>query len=190
MIQKPLCKERLFFLYCMMQKPIPDLTYKVIAYQFIDLVNWDEAIDWAYEMLQVGYDTPNLLILASITKPSNQYEIQPYLDATLGELDILDITEEAAFISYCYYSVKRIAAKMDIKANLRILCDLWSVVEPRSLVMDFWQLNWAWEDLDYGFKYQGYWPGATKDNIEQIAIETAQNWLKEHENQLNTITIG
>ena len=45
---------------------ISDLTYKMVAYSIIEDFNPDECVDWAVEMLQAGYDTPVVGIIASM----------------------------------------------------------------------------------------------------------------------------
>lgn len=53
-----------------------DLTSKMLAYQYLKDFNIDQVIDWAIEMLQKGYETPSLLILAGISKPTNFFEAE------------------------------------------------------------------------------------------------------------------
>lgn len=178
-------ERRLLFLYLVMDKPISELTYKVVAFSFVANFAWEDCIDWAYEMLLLGHDTPNLTILASISKPSEQSEIQLYLEGALNELGIGQVKEQAAIISYCYYYIRKVAGGEGIEMILGILSDFYDDNCLEVLVQDFWLLHWAWEDLNYGLDHQYYWPGATRDNLEHIAIETARNWLKEHENQLD-----
>lgn len=173
-----------------MRKPVPDLTYKIVAYQFIQDVNWDEAIDWAYEMLLLGYDSPNLVMLAGITKSSDRFEVWPYLEPVLKEFGLFQIKEETALISYCSFLIKKVAIKNEIKLSLLKLSRVYLQLDMYWEIQDFYLLYWACEDLDYGMEYQYYWAGATKDNIKQIAVETAQNWLKQYENQLNAIITG
>jgi len=53
--------------------PISPLTYKVVAYQSVSDYDMDECVDWAIEMIELGYDTENLIILAGLTKPVNYF---------------------------------------------------------------------------------------------------------------------
>ena len=48
----------------------------MLAYQHLNDFNNDQTVDWALEMLTLGYDTPSLLILAGISKPTNFFEAE------------------------------------------------------------------------------------------------------------------
>lgn len=39
---------------------ISELTYKVISYSEISNFNTDDCVDWATEMLELGYESENL----------------------------------------------------------------------------------------------------------------------------------
>lgn len=58
-----------------MNKPISELTYKIVAYSEIQQIDSNESIDWAVEMIQYGYESPSLYMLASFTKPTNFNEV-------------------------------------------------------------------------------------------------------------------
>lgn len=45
---------------------ISELTYKVVAKSDLTTLNGDDCVDWAIEMLQLGHETPSLLILAGL----------------------------------------------------------------------------------------------------------------------------
>ena len=53
-----------------------DLTYKIVAFQDINEIQSDEIIQWAIEMIELGYRSENLFMLASFEKKSNFYEIE------------------------------------------------------------------------------------------------------------------
>lgn len=67
----------------------PDSNYKMLAYASPYITfHFDDAVDWACEMLEYGYDTPHLLMLAAITKPTNRLECEYYLENALKELNL------------------------------------------------------------------------------------------------------
>ena len=160
---------------------ISDLTYKVVAYSDLTTVNGDDCVDWAIEMLQLGYDTPSLLILAGLTKPTNQFEVRDYLKRALEELKLDEKTGDDATLSYSSYYITRIAAGQEVKRNLGMIYEFCLARNYEKVIYDFYLLYWAWDDLDYGNDFQAYWPDADKSNIEQIVIETAKKWVLENE---------
>lgn len=160
---------------------ISDLTYKVVAYSDLTTVNGDDCIDWAYEMLQLGHETPSLLILAGLTKPTNQFEVRDYLKRALHELELDEKTGDDATLSYSSYYIDKIAKGQDVKRNLGMVYEFCKARDYEKLIFDFYLLYWAWADLDYGNDYQSYWPDADKTNIERIVIETASKWISDNE---------
>ena len=61
-------------------------TYKVLMKKAFN-EDIDEAwIDWAIEMIQAGYESDNLYILAGVTRPYHQFELQRLTDKVLAEM--------------------------------------------------------------------------------------------------------
>jgi len=164
---------------------ISDLTYKVVAYSDLITVNGDDCVDWAVEMIQLGHDTYSLLILAGLTKPTNQFEVKDYLKRALSELGLDEKTGDDASLSYSSYYITKIVKGENVKRNLGIVYEFCQLRDYEKIIYDFYLLYWAWGDLDYGNDYQYYWPGADKNNMEQIVIETAKKWISENEKFYN-----
>jgi len=161
-------------------KATSDLTIKILAFKELPDFNMDDSIDWALDMMRLGYETPSLLILAGLSKPTNVYEAESYLVSSLSELGIDIPNREEALYEYCKYFVTRLARAENIRDNLlRLYQVARDELDDKSL-FDFYLLYWAWDDLDYSPDYQHYWNGATIDNIESIVIDTAKRWLQKH----------
>ncbi|WP_316751720.1 hypothetical protein [Pedobacter gandavensis] len=155
-----------------------ELTNKMLAYQHIIDFNTDQAVDWAVEMLLLGYETPSLLILAGISKPTNFFESEKILLASFNELGIVLPEKLDAIAGYCRTFIEKIAISINIKGNLNDLYSAGLTFDYEELIFDFYLFYWAWGDLDYGETYQDYVPEATKDNIEELVSKKAIDWLK------------
>jgi hypothetical protein len=160
---------------------ISDLTYKVVAFREFPNFDTDECVDWAFEMIFLGYDTPSLLILAGLTKPTNYFEVADYLPQVLSSLHLTQKTGDEATLSYCSYYIKKIANSDNIRNNLTQVYKLCKDRNYEKLVYDFYQLYWAWDDIDYGNDYIHYWESAKRDNIEKIVVDTANKWIVKNE---------
>ena len=160
---------------------ISDLTYKVVTYSDLTTVNGDDCVDWAIEMLQFGHETPSLLILAGLTKPTNQFEVRDYLKRTLSELKLDEKTGDDATLSYSSYYLAKIAKGDDVKRNLGMVYEFCKARDYEKNIFDFYLLHWAWDDLDYGEEYNHYWPDANRNSIKQIVIDRAKEWVLENE---------
>lgn len=162
--------------------PISDLTYKVVAYQTISDFNTDEFVDWALEMMELGQVSENLFILAGLIKPTNFFEACAYLNKALTELGLRVKIGHDGIISYSYYYVRIIAKRINIKHNLEDLNTYVINCGYDKSIFDFYLLYWAWNALDYDGE-QGYWAGATSENIEHLVVDRARSWLIEYELQ-------
>jgi len=160
---------------------ISDLTYKVVAFREIPNFDSDECVDWAIEMIFLGYDTPSLLTLSGFNKPTNYFEVADYLPTVLSSLHLTQKTGDEAILSYCSYYIKKIANSDNISNNLLHIYKFCRDRKYEKLVYNFYLLYWAWNDINYGYDYTHYWEGAKKDNIENIVVDTAKKWIEKNE---------
>jgi len=155
-----------------------DLTGKMLAYRYLKDFDIDQSIDWAVEMLSLGYETPSLLILAGISKPANFFETEKYLLSSFNELVIMLPEEYEAIVGYCRTFIEKMAESIDVKSNLKALYSTGLAFDYEKPIFDFYLLYWAWGELDYGETYQYYVPEATKGNIEGLVTNKAITWLQ------------
>jgi hypothetical protein len=167
-------------------RPISPLTCRVLAYQAVPRYNMDECVDWALEMIALGYEDESILILAGLSEPTNYFETLHYLEATIKELGLRTMIGDEGVISYSSYYISQIANGIEVKASLALTCDYMISIEYHESIYDFYKLHWAWDGVEYDGQ-QWYWDGATKDNIEQITINTAKQWLINNERLLSAI---
>jgi len=157
---------------------VSELTYQVVAYTEVPNFDTDICVDWAFDMVSLGFDTPTVLMLAGLQKPTNYFQTIEYLKAALRELNIKQKFGDEAVISYSSYFIAQIAKGQNIKENLKEVYKFCQAKNYEGLIYDFYLLYWACDDLDCGQDMQHYWDGATKDNIEAIVVNTAERWLK------------
>ena len=162
-----------------MTRSISELTYKIVAFLEIPQVDANESIDWAIEMIELGYESPTLLMLASFSKPSNYFEVMDYLTVTVKELGLKMKSGDEAVLSFATYYILQIAKEQKVRENLTELYKFCQIRDYEDLVYDFYLLYWAWGDLNYGDSdYNHYWTGAKRANIEQIVVNEAKKWIK------------
>lgn len=165
-----------------MNNLISELTYKIVAFPEIQQVDTNESIDWAIEMMELGYESPTLHMLAGFTKPTNYFEVIDYVTDTVKELGLEMKKGDDAILSYASYYVHQIASGQRVRENLTELYKFCQMRDYEDLVYDFYLLYWAWDDLDYeDTEYNNYWNGATRKNIEQVVIDEAKKWVKINE---------
>ncbi len=160
---------------------ISDLTYKVVALSEVIQLDPNECVDWAIEMLELGYETPNLLILAGCDKTIAYVEIKPYLESAANELGLKLKIGDDGVISYSYYFIKEISLGKKVRPNLAELYKFCQQRDYEGIVYDFYLLYWAWDQIDYDDTNQNhYWEGTNKENIEKTVVRVANDWLNEN----------
>ncbi len=164
---------------------LSELTYKVVVYGENDRLKSDDVIEWALDMLDLNFTVPSLYILASIEKGCSFYEVQPYLESALKELQLDRKEGKEALISYCSYYVRQISNNQNVRENIKILCDICIEEDYPSEIYDFYNLHFAWMDYEYdpNYPFNHYWEGATSKNIKRICIEQSEIWLEKYEKQ-------
>lgn len=167
------------------QIQMSDLTYKIVAYKVNPNFQTDECVDWAIDLLEKGIETEHILIIAALDKPTNYFETTQYVEKALQELKLTSLTGREGIISLATFYASEIAKSCNVRTNLKKLCDLCIDLDYNKLIFDFYLLYWAWSDLDFGNEIQEYWPDATKDNIESIAVNYARNWISENKNTVH-----
>ena len=160
-------------------KIVGDLTDKIVAFSEIPDFNTDDCIDWAFEMITLGYENPSVLILAALTKPTNYFETIAYLQAAL-ELKLNPKGGIDGIRSHTRYLLKSIASGINVIENLSAVHRYCLSADYEQSIFDFSLLYWAWGDLDNGVTHQDYWPGADTTNIENIVVERGKIWLIEN----------
>ena len=161
----------------------PESTYGILAYKEYKRDLYNDVVDWAIDMLQYGYETENLLILAAITKPTNYFECKPYFEKVLDELSLKPVCGETAQYYYSWQFMTNIIQGRDVRQNTRVLGDSYLYESDVTDLYDYALLNWAWEDLERysDGRTQYYWDDDLSiDSIEQYVMEHTKMLLNRH----------
>ena len=144
--------------------------------------NIDESwIDWAIEMIEAGYESENLYMLAGKIKPYNQFELQELTDKVLQDLKLEYHDKDLVITNYVYYLISNsINRPATYYKTLQELKDICIQLNMNSKYMNFYLLYYAKDDLRVG-EVQWYWDGADKNNIDCIIKEKFREWLNEFE---------
>lgn len=165
----------------------PDSTYLILTYkEFKNSFLYDNVIDWAVEMLEYGYETENLMILAAISKPTNSFECKLYLQKALEELNLRTIEGADANIAVQWVLLNKIARGEKVRSNLILLTNElgYDVDEP---IYDFQLLSWAWTELEYD-SHQYYIDTDVKlEDMEGLTIATAQEFIEMYRPKVDSL---
>ena len=134
-------------------------------------------VEWALEMMEAGYESENLYILAGIIKPYNQFELQELTDRVLADLDLTTNDKSLTIRNYVYYILsKTINEPNKYLETLKEVKDICIGLEMEKEYMDFYLLYFAKDDLNES-ENQWYWDGADRNNIDEIIREKFQEYI-------------
>lgn len=140
----------------------------------------DDCVDWALEMIELGFDTENLLILASFVKPINYFEAINYLSVAIDELGLQLKMGDEGIISYSSYYINQIAQSINVRKNLCKVSEFAQQVDYPSSIYDFYSLYWAWDELE-NIGLQWYWKDEiTLNEIEETVVKIASQWMEDN----------
>lgn len=154
-------------------------TAEILARRALEKACGGECVEWAITMLEQGYDSRSLRILASSDPPFNHFELAELRERALEDVGA-PIESEHALTTF--------AADI-LRAGLAGERRLWeAVVHVKDLCIDadyarelypFYLLAFAAEDLEHE-PVQWYWEGASRSNIDQIIREQARIFVDRH----------
>ena len=153
------------------------LTGYVLSYNSYPCLNTDLIEDWTMELINLGYESDAVFMLASFSKPISYYEIESYLKVVFRELNLIENDKLSAKKSLISYHLNEIVNLKRIRYNLTQFIDLYYDSDTDFEITDFYLLFHGWDELEeLGENY--YYEGADLDNIEGIIIEKAKIWLE------------
>lgn len=152
-------------------------TYRVLMKKAFNEDIDETWIDWAIEMIREGYESDNLYILAGITKPYQQFELQRLTDRVFADLN-LDYEDKLLMIrNYIYYLISTsLNEPSNYLSTLKEIKDICIALDMEQEYMDFYLLYFAKDDLNDS-EVQWYWDDADRTNIDLIIRNIFQGYL-------------
>jgi hypothetical protein len=131
-------------------------------------------------MLVQGHDSHSLAVLAGESEPFNQFEMNELVAKALAELAVqVPATREEALSTFVESDVRALAEGVGVpSAILPRLARLCLENNYIDALFDFYLLDSAVADLQSD-PIQRCWPGATRENIDEVIVEYSRRWLLE-----------
>jgi hypothetical protein len=155
-------------------------TYEILIGKLLNESVDEKWSKWASAMMMKGVYSENLVELAGIQKPYNQFELKELSDKVLEELGFDLEDQEKIIIDYTAYLLREVLEeKRDLLKTLRILNHLYIGFEYAESLRAFYSLYFAKEDLMES-EVQWYWEGADRTNIDEVCMGYIKEWLEEN----------
>lgn len=133
--------------------------------------------DWAIEMLNKGYNTRSLCILAGLDSFVSTYEAEDYFLRTIKELNLTLPDSDTAIRSYaCEIARQMVAGKISGREGVRMLFRICIATDHADDFMVWLKLDDALDSLLYGH-YPFTYESLTLENIDQVAKQEAENFI-------------
>ena len=162
------------------KKPVLS-TFKILMEKSFNSDIDETWINWAMEMMEAGFENENLYVLAGISKPYNQFELQDLTTKVLTELNLEFSNQKLVIKNYVYYLISNSIYKTETYLEtLRELKEICIGLNMEDEYMNFYLLYFVKDDL-IEQEDQYYWDNATRENIDQIITENFMNWKTEYE---------
>jgi hypothetical protein len=155
-------------------------TYKILALYVLNRDADESWAIWALDMLSAGFESDQLILLAGISKPYNQFYLRELTARAFAELSLDTSSLEKALNDYTLYLVEdALAGNLSYSAVLAELKDIFNELHQISFLSPFYLLYFAEDDLKFS-RHQFYWPGATRQNIQETISEYFRDWVRGH----------
>jgi len=152
-------------------------TYKVLMKKAFNEDIDEYWVEWALEMMEAGYESDNLYILAGISKPYNQFELQELTDKVIADLNLDTGDKSLTIRNYVYYILSTtINEPSKYISILKEVKDICIGLDMEKEYMDFYLLYFAKDDLNES-ENQWYWEGADRSNIDELIKEKFQEYI-------------
>ena len=156
-------------------------TAEILLYKQQNININTQWIYWSIDMLQAGYETENLIILAGEDIHCNPFEFKSLTNKVFEELHLDSITPNQIFIIYSMYIIKQALQSRNKESISKVLFKLEQLCienNYNSTLYEFYLRSNAigeLEDLDA----QWYWndTSLTKENWCEYALNYLEQWM-------------
>jgi len=157
-------------------KPIAS-TAEVLAFRVLNRFTSEVWINWAYDMLVIGFETEHLLILAGIEEPLDYFEMRKITNKVFCELNLDYADNDKVIAEYASYLANEgLTGKMEPVIVLDKLKDIYIELEYYRPLQHFYMLYFAKEDLKTS-EDQWYVTGLDRSNIDQAINDYFKEWV-------------
>lgn len=153
-------------------------TYKLLAQRLLTFFDSKKMVDWAMILLQNGYESESLIILAGLDTDTTQ-EREKYFWQSISELQIdINVTDFELIDNYAIYIAKSVVDKqINPYSGLEIMQDIVRESDYSKRYIQFYELD---EDIDY-LKYDNrtiFNTGLTLENKENFIRKEFELFLE------------
>lgn len=157
---------------------IKEETYKLLAQRLLTYFDSKKFVDWAMILLQNGYESESLIILAGLDNDTTEVR-EKYFWQTITELQLdINATDFELIENYAIYIAKSVIDnQLNPFSGLTVMQDIVRESDYSKRFIQFFDLD---EDIDY-LKYDNrtiFNPGLTLENTESFIKKEFELFLE------------
>lgn len=146
------------------------LTYKILGQKLLSWYDSKVLVDWAVTLMQNGFDSESLVILAGLDK-SDTDEREKYFWKSVNELNINVDKKEIDLINFYVDNLvdEVLSGNIPPKFALRQMCEIARKTDYSPKYMDFYMLD---DEID-SIEYNGtaiFTNGLNKNNVDEFIL--------------------
>jgi hypothetical protein len=136
-------------------------------------------IAWAVGLLESGFDSRHLRILAGLDGNASLFETEDYFARTNRELGLSVPSKEEAIRAYSVHIAEQIVdARLSPRDGVKRLFNLCTACDYPPYLSIWFALDDACDHLEYGSEPFTY-PGLSEENLRETVIKEARKFIAE-----------
>jgi hypothetical protein len=143
-------------------KSMDEATLKLFARRHLSAASAEDAADWAIAQLQLGRETPSLLIVAGLDRTATPWEVDQYLGRAMSELGWEAPPKETALRWLAAKLARHLLAHPD--------------APPADLYRTVREIARLWMDLGYAPELAGMYSLEDDYTILNVTGHTPEQW--------------
>lgn len=152
-------------------------TTEILMRRMLEWTCGQQCVDWAVGMLERGYASRSLLLLAGLASPLNHFEVRALRDRALEEIRPPELAIDDPINAYVadtlaesLWEIGALRGALVRVAQLAIELGYPDDLQP------LFNLHCAFEDLAR-FNEQWSWHAATRENIDELMLREARRFI-------------
>lgn len=158
---------------------IQEEVYKILGQRLLNEFDSKKLVEWAVNVMKLGYDSESLIILAGLDYESTE-EREEYFWKSVEELNLNIKREESELVNdYAKYVANAVVnMQLSPKSGLNTMYNIYLSTGYDSKYIQFYELDEDLNDLNYAEYTPIYNQGITKENADKFIIREFKLFLE------------
>jgi hypothetical protein len=158
-------------------KELSPTTIAVFARENLKIIRAEEYVEWAIHMLEQGFESYNLCMLAGLVPLLNMFEVQSHFRKSIDELGIVRKSQSEEINDYAIILISGLVDKSISPDTALPILNKLCVASDYEEYFIFYELDDARLDVNSGH-YPHMYPDAYDNDFIEVVSKEAKAYLK------------